>query len=200
MKKLFLLLIFLLSVTFAKAQLNIFTGAGINICNLKISGFDGYNTGSTTNYYLSVRPTLKLSEYLHLSVDLQFSKRGFKTQDSNGIPPGRYQFLEIIPQLEYRIIKGLGLYSGISIGINGEEEYKINDVWEKAKIKVLNKADLGIVLGLRIYPSTRFSICTQISNSLVSVSDNLFTDSNGNKLDTKFIFRNIQLGVAFRII
>ncbi|MBK9734853.1 MAG: outer membrane beta-barrel protein [Saprospiraceae bacterium] len=200
MKKLFFSLIFMFSVTFVKAQLNIFAGAGINISNLKVSGFEGYYTSSTLNYYLSARPTLKLSDNLHISVDLQFSKRGFTTQDSTGIPPGRYQFLEIIPQVEYKIGKGLGIYGGISVGINGGEEYKINDVWEKAKVKVLKKSDLGIVLGLRFYPNNRISISTQISNSLVSVSDIIYTDNNGNKLDTKFIFRNIQIGVAYRFI
>jgi hypothetical protein len=197
----FVFTIFSLNTT-SFAQINLFGGAGANFSNVKVTGIDEVKFNSKTNYYLSLRPSIDITDKVAVSLDLQYSKKGYKSdkvgnQDANEYS---FQFIDIMPSVEYKIIKPISVFAGMSIGINAKEKYKLNDVWDEVKDKVVNKVDVGLLFGARVNLTDRFLINSQFASSIFSASDIIVTDNQGNEVDSKFLIRNFQLGVSYKII
>lgn len=197
----FVILLFLISFK-VSAQLSLTVGGGANFSNLKVDNLDSYRPTSKTNYFLSVRPEFDLTENLSLALDIQFSRKGFgfgadSIQESQGY---RFQYLDLIPQVQYKFIEKIGIYGGLGVGIRGSEKYKIKGAWEEAVTKISNGTDFTYVLGIRLFPTEKLSVHVQYSGSLSSFFDITLTDSQGNMIenvDTRL--RNFQLGIGYQL-
>jgi Outer membrane protein beta-barrel domain len=184
------------------AQIKILVGGGANFSNISISKVDFVKPNTATNYFLSARPELGLTENLNIGLDIQFSRKGynFDIQDSQDIAGYRFQYLDLIPQAQYKIIKELAFYGGLGLAIGLSEKYKINDVWKESVYKINNSSDFTYILGVRVFPIEKLSAHLQFASSLTSISDIEITDNQGQTIDiAKTFLKNFQLGIAYQI-
>ena len=66
------------------AQIKLLVGGGANFSNISIRNVDFVKPNSATNYFLSARPELGLTNKLNIGLEIQFSRKGynFDIQDS----------------------------------------------------------------------------------------------------------------------
>jgi len=203
MKNIKLIILFwLTSSNFANSQLALHVGGGLNYSKLEVPIIE---SNYSSDYFLNIRPEFSFSEKLKLSVDLQYSRKGFLAQNtmSGGFFPQASEFtiLDFIPQLEYRFIYQLGIYTGIGAGVNVYEKTKINEVWQKATNRFVDKVDLGLIVGARWNILGKFFVHGHFASSLNNLSSIEYTNQNGDPIvQTKTAFRNFQLGVSYRLL
>ncbi len=199
--KFFLILLMAFTLT-SDAQFRIHAGVGANFSNISFKKIKAPELNSATNYFLSVRPDIGLSDLLSIGLDIQFSQKGYNYDDAQNVPVAgyRFQYLDLIPQAQFRFVKPLAIYGGLGIGIRTSEKTNIGDVWNEAKSKLSKPADFTYVAGLRIFPHKRFSLQVQFAGSLGSFLDIEFTDINGAPIpNVKTRLNNIQIGVGYQL-
>jgi hypothetical protein len=202
MLKKFIFLIFLTYTTTSIAQFGIHIGGGANFSDFSFDKIQLPEINKATNYFISVRPEIGLSEGLSVGIDLQFSRKGYDyaTPDKSDISGYRFQYLDLIPQAQFRFIKQVAIYGGLGIAIRTSEKYNISEVWKEATAKLSKSTDFTYVAGLRLFPISRFSIETQFAGSLGSFLDVEFTDVQGNPIpNVKTHLNNIQIGIAYQL-
>ena len=184
------------------AQIKILLGGGANFSNISMSNVDFVKPNTATNYFLSARPELGLTENLNIGLDVQFSRKGynFDIQDSQDIAGYRFQYLDLLPQVQYKIIKHLAVYGGLGIAIRTSEKIKIDDVWSESVYKITNSSDFTYIAGLRIFPINKLSFHLQYASSLTSISNLEFVNNQGQTVENaKILLKNLQLGIAYQI-
>ena len=191
-----------LQITIIKAQIRLSVGGGVNLSNIHINGVDFIKPHTATNYFLSVRPELGLTDRLNIGLDIQFSRKGynFDVDNDQDIAGYRFQYLDLLPQVQYKIIKHLAVYGGLGIAIRTSEKNKINDVWSESVYKITNSSDFTYIAGLRIFPINKLSFHLQYASSIISMADIDYIDSQGQTIDmAKTTLKNLQLGVTYQI-
>ncbi len=184
------------------AQIKILIGCGANFSNISVRNVDFVKPNTATNYFLSARPELGLTNNLNIGLDIQFSRKGynFDLQDSQDIAGYRFQYLDIIPQAQYKIIKELAFYGGLGLAIRLSEKYKINDVWKDAAYKINNTSDFTYIVGVRLFPINKLTFHLQYASSLTSISNLEFVNNQGQTVENaKILLKNLQLGIAYQI-
>jgi hypothetical protein len=202
LKNLVFIFIFLCTSITIYAQLGLSVGGGVNFSNLKVKNLDGFKPTSGTNYFLSVKPEFHLTDKLSVALDIQFSQKGFGlgADTTDFIDGYRFQYLDLIPQVQYKFMEQLAIFGGLGVGIRGSEKYKIKGAWQEAVIKISSGADFTYVLGTRILATRQLSIFAQYAGSMSSFFDFEFTDDQGNiieNVDSRLT--NFQLGVGYQL-
>lgn len=185
-----------------KAQLRLSVGGGPNFSNISIKNIENLRPNTATNYFLSVRPELAINDKLNVGLDIQFSRKGFNNDVNNNqdISGYRFQYLDLLPQVQYKIMKHLAAYGGLGIAIRTSEKNKINDVWSESVYKITNSSDFTYIAGLRIFPINNLAFHLQYASSIISMADIEYTDSQGQTIDiAKTTLKNLQLGVTYQI-
>jgi Outer membrane protein beta-barrel domain len=194
-----LLTIFTISV---QAQFRIYGGGGANFSNIDFKNVELPEINGATNYFISVRPEIGLTEQFSVGLDIQFSQKGYYYDNVINAPVDGYRFayLDLIPQVQYRFIKPLALFGGVGIGIRTSEKYNIGDVWREAKDKLSNSSDFSYVVGLRIFLFKKLNLHAQFAGGLGSFVNVEFTDQNGLPVaDISSKLNNIQIGIGYQI-
>lgn len=187
------------------SQIKIHAGAGINSSNLQLSSVST-NFGdikSTLNYFIGLRPEIGLTEKWAIGVDVQLSHKGYQYSDQNLTNPSayRFQFIDLLPQVEYKIISKAAIYGGVGIAIRTGEKFKFNDAWKESVYKLSNNVDPTYVIGARFFPLNRLSLQVHFAGSLKDFLDIEFSDSSGNILPKGFdSLQNIQFGIAYQVL
>jgi ACT domain-containing protein len=201
-QKLIILLIITATVS-AHAQLKIHAGGGVNYSNIIFTNLQTPELNTATNYFLSVRPEIGVTENLSAVLDIQLSRKGYFFYEDSTFANGsgyRFQFLDLIPQVQYKIIKPVAIFGGLGIGIRTSEKQKIKDVWNEAIDKISRSADYTYVAGIRIFPLHKLSIHAQFAGTLGSFLQIAWTDPQGSLIpDVSTKLNNIQVGIAYQI-
>jgi opacity protein-like surface antigen len=198
-----LVLIIVLTFSFCgNAQLRIHAGGGVNFSNIDFKNLQTPKVNSATNYFISVRPELGITESISVGMDIQYSRKGYNFVDANADPISgyRFQYLDMIPQAQFKILKPLSLFGGIGLGIRTSERFKIEEIWDEAKTKLSKPAEFTYVAGLRFYPVKKISIHTQFAGTLGQFFDVEWTDAQGHvipNVSTKL--NNIQIGIGYQL-
>ena len=199
------LLVFIIFLTFSfsgNAQLRIHAGGGVNFSNIDFKNFQTPKVNSATNYFISVRPELGITESISVGLDIQYSRKGYNFDDANADPISgyRFQYLDLIPQAQLKVFKPLYLFGGIGLGIRTSERFKIGEIWDQAKIKLTKPTEFTYVAGMRFYPVKKISIHAQFAGTLGQFFDVEWTDAQGNiipNVSTKL--NNIQVGLGYQL-
>ncbi|MFZ1457815.1 MAG: outer membrane beta-barrel protein [Saprospiraceae bacterium] len=199
------LLVFIIFLTFSfsgNAQLRIHAGGGVNFSNIDFKNFQTPKVNSATNYFISVRPELGITESISVGLDIQYSRKGYNFDDANADPISgyRFQYLDLIPQAQLKVFKPLYLFGGIGLGIRTSERFKIEEIWDQAKIKLTKPTEFTYVAGMRFYPVKKISIHAQFAGTLGQFFDVEWTDAQGNiipNVSTKL--NNIQVGLGYQL-
>jgi Outer membrane protein beta-barrel domain len=202
MKNLVFIFIFFYTSITISAQLGLSVGGGVNFSNLKVKNLDSFKPSTKTNYFLSVKPEFHLSDKMCLALDIQFSQKGFglDADTTDFIDGYKFQYLDLIPQVQYKFAEQVAIFGGLGVGIRGSEKYKIKGAWEEAVTKVSGGTDFTFVLGARIFASEKLSIFAQYAGSMSSFFDFELTDSQGNMIENvDSRLRNFQLGIGYQL-
>lgn len=186
----------------AQAQLSIHAGGGVNFSNINFKNIIVPKVNGASNYFLSVRPQLGVTESIHVGLDFQFSRKGYFYEDTTNFEGSgyRFQYLDLIPQAQLRVVKPVWIFGGLGIGIRLSEKYKLDDVWQEAKTKVSNPAEFTYVGGIRIFPFRKVSFHVQFAGTLGSFLNIEWTDNQGQIIPkVSSTLNNIQLGFAYKI-
>ena len=197
----FIFIYFCTSITIT-AQLGLSVGGGVNFSNVSVKNLDSFKPTTKTNYFLSVKPEFHLTDNLCVALDIQFSQKGFGLDaDTTDFVDGyRFQYLDLIPQVQYKFVEQVAIFGGLGVGIRGSEKYKIKGAWEEAVTKVSGGTDFTFVLGARVFASEKLSIFAQYAGSMSSFFDFELTDSQGNTIENvDSRLRNFQLGIGYQL-
>jgi hypothetical protein len=183
------------------AQFSVGVSAGTNLSNSIYQGFH-YDTEGSTNYFAEVRPTYSFGKKWAISTGLQYSVKGH--QDENFYNLGivnatQYHYFDILPTVEYRLVKGLSVFGGMNTGILLKERYRVFDNWETARANLMNPLDIGALAGLKV-SYKNFFVSAHYNRSVISASasDIVYTDDIGTELPgVKQLNQNVQVGVGY---
>jgi len=206
MKYLTFIILLTIATSPAFGQLKVHFGGGVNLSDISYSNltsdFSGLNSTETAaNLYISARPEVGLTENFSVSLDIQFSQKGFNNNDQKNNNPSEYkfQYLDLLPQIQYLILRQVSVHAGLGLAIRTSEKYKFNEVWQETKTRFSDRTDPTYVFGLRFYPIKKLSLQLQVAGSLKNFSALEFTDSLGNELNIQTRLTNIQIGMAYQI-
>jgi opacity protein-like surface antigen len=197
-----ILFILLLLISFTiQAQLKIHAGGGVNFSNIDFKNIEIPEINSSTNYYLSVRPEIGITKSLSAGLDIQFSQKGYGYKDviSGPVVGYRFQYLDLIPQVQYKFLSQLAVFGGLGVGVRTSEKTNLSNVWTETKTKLSKPADFTYIAGLRVFPFQKIYIHAQFAGTLGSFLDVEWTDAEGKLIpDVSTKLNNIQLGVGYQ--
>lgn len=195
-----LFVIALFESTYGQAELNV--SAGINQSAIEpkdFSGFTGLTFESRSGFFIGLSPKFSLKDKLNLSVDFQYSQKGYAQTDLRFTTKFRFSYLDIIPEIEYKIANFLTLGVGVNYGFRVGESFKEgNGGWNKTKeFKYSNSSDFGLIGKIKANFNNIF-VFFRYNHGLKDILDAEFTDEFGNIIDgPKFLSRNFQLGAGY---
>jgi len=191
---------FCISLSTLSAQFSFGVEAGYNRSTLT----DDFPADFTTSidisekdgFYFGLTPTFSLTKKLSLLAEVQYSQEGHKVNLTDG------QFknirLRILPQLEYRLIKPLGLLAGLNVGFQLSELAKVGEnPWEDTVTSSLSSNDAGFTVGARIHVN-KFHITARYNQGLKNINELTFTDMNGNPIgEVALKSQHYQIGIGY---
>lgn len=170
-------------------------GAGLNYNNYYFKNIDNGTTTSRSGLYASFTPKYQINKKLSAGLELRFSSEGYLFSDQN--LEFKFNYIRLIPQLEYRVFKKLGLIFGPNIGYRINEKYRGDDLhWHSNPVNSLKDWDFGLTAGIKLYVRN-FYFTVRYNYGFNNVSNFPFTDSQGNNIENaRQLNRNIQFGVG----
>ncbi len=196
-KTIFSAAIFLTSIG-VYAQLFIAPTVGYSQANSEITYPTFTEPASVNRFTAGVQLQKKLSEKFRLGLTLQYAGKGFKTRGADGaFNHWRYDYLELIPSVEYKPFAFMGIYAGPSIGYLFDLDFKNYDKWAEPFGTPIEATELAGEVGIKLYWKAVF-LNFSYNRSLLSISAINFTDENGSKIeDAKEFNKSIRLGVGY---
>jgi len=180
------------------AQFSVGVSAGTNLSNSIYKGFN-YDTEGSVNYFAEVRPTYSLGKKWAISTGLQYSVKGYQYQSSlpQVVTGAQYHYLDILPTVEFRLVKWLSIFGGMNTGIRLKERYRVANKWGTTPMNSMNPVDRGALAGLKV-SYKNFFVSAHYNRSVISASEIEFTDENGVNLPgVKQLNQNVQVGVGY---
>jgi len=198
-----LVIIFMvLHSSFINGQIRLNIGGGLNLSNVKyeqVPSVIKWETKPVANYFISVRPEIALSDKFSAHMDLQYSRKGYATDvPSNDNSETRFHYLDVLPQIQYKVLNFLGIYAGAGMTYMRREDTRFEGKWIKFPFEINNSTSFAYLAGFRIYPSKKISFNTHLSTNRIDHIE--FTDDKGNPIDLKSRLYNLQIGVTYRIL
>jgi hypothetical protein len=179
------------------AQFKFGIQAGINLSQLDQNIFEESISKLTTNYFVGISPRISL-DGLSIIGDVNYSVKGSKVDtEMDGEIKYKYAYVELNPQIEFRLIEILGVSIGPSFSIKLDEQINWNDqTWSKTKESIKN-SDFGAYFAARVYLDRVYGMMAY-NHGLTDINDVIHTDIDGIiRGDVSSKNRNIQLGIGF---
>jgi len=192
----------------ANAQINLNFSAGINNSNCKIE-----NLGSTSSaiisaegrlgYFAAVAPSYQINDKLNLLVDFQYSLKGCNmiVENTDEEIKTRLTYVDIIPEIEFKIIDYLLLGVGFNSGFNVKEAQRLeNGGWVNLKESgFVDLFDFGLTGKVKAVYNNFFGF-VRYNYGLTNISSIIFTDLTGQTvIQSSQYNRNLQIGVGYSL-
>jgi len=199
------ILFLLLTSLTATAQLSLSLEAGVNRTNITLSLAEPQPNNLVLNrepnqgFYIAAIPRLAVGDRFSINTEVQYSMENFKWVSYKY----RLQNIRLIPEVEYKVLKSLGIYAGANIGLKVSEAYKrpTEEEWRDNSgdetVGSIKDVDYGVSGGLRYYFLKRFNLTFKYYHGLANISNSFFTDDNGQILESEEYNRTFQLGVGY---
>ncbi|MEZ4892929.1 MAG: porin family protein [Saprospiraceae bacterium] len=196
----------LLTVWFAEStfgQVNLGFSAGLNNSTGKVTNFEEIPVKGRFGYFVGIAPNYRISKKWQFQIDFQYSLKGFDIDNQGRFTAKgfRYGYLDMMPEIEYRLVEYLSLGLGVNYGIKLNEQFKIEDEdWSNSgDFEVINPTDFGLTGKLKVnyknvYGFVRYNI------GLTNIANFTFTDREGQNIDdAKQFNRNLQIGIGYTL-
>lgn len=192
----------LMNLTATFGQFTFTPQAGLNINWIKSSSeISGLKMESATYTSFGGRFGYILLDKIEIEVGVLYNQRGGQMINSN---PGAddekllFKYLDIQPQVEYKLWDQLGVYAGGYYGAHIRSDRNVDGDWEEG-IDEFKEADMGISVGLRGYLG-RIFLQGQYDIGLVPVGSRMYTDANGTTSEVEFSNRTFQFAVGYHFV
>ena len=210
MKKLQFLFLFLLTFFFLEktnAQWSVTPSIGVN--NAKIINNDKSPKHPldldkhSANYIMGgVTAKYNFTKKYAAELGIQFSQKGQQASNKDLILRYKVQYYELMPVFEYSPFSFLSFYSGLNIGVKGDEFFSSdNKNWQQFPKtgSWLHPIDFGGLIGARLkYKKIQLGI--HANRSLIPISKEMRTNSNGEQIgNLKSFHRVFQLSLGYII-
>jgi len=183
-------------------QISLNFSSGMNYSNCKFEEFEGISPKGRFGYFIGIAPSFQINKKIQLQVDFLYSLKGYDTGiDNNPIPSrNRYGYLDIIPEVEFDLLRYLVLGIGLNYGIKVNEQVKINNGdWSEPIAESIRSTDFGLVCKLETNYKSFFAFA-RYNIGLINVTEFVFTDENGQVNDNAKQFnRNLQIGIGYKL-
>lgn len=183
------------------AQISIAPTIGINISKSIFSNYD-FAVKNSSFLFGGVNVKYDLNEKISVQTAIQYSQKGYHKEPGDFevlLPEVRYSYLDILPVVEYRPYKLIGVYGGFNYGFKMNEEYKFPESQWSESNKTIKDYDLGGLLGIRFYYNN-FFLNVHYNQSLLNISTIHFTDAQGNEQNGASQKNStIQIGLGYFI-
>lgn len=187
------------------SQLRLDFAVGGNISNIALRETTdipfGEITESITGYYFEASPNLQLSNKIKFQFNTQFSQKGFqfKEERSSLASSFRFTYLDIIPELEFSILRFLSVGVGVNYGLKLRERTRLADdqPWAEVSSSFSSGSDLGLAGKIKVVFGNLF-VYTRFNRSIRSLAEVTFTGIEGQELITTDTFnKNVQFGLGY---
>lgn len=192
----------LMSLTSTFGQFTFTPQAGLNINWIKSSSdVSGLSLETATYTSFGGRFGYIFLDKIEVEVGVLYNQRGGQMINSN---PGAddekllFKYLDIQPQVEYKLWDQLGVYVGGYYGVHIRSDRNIDGDWEEG-IDEFKDTDMGISAGLRGYLG-RIFLQAQYDIGLVPVGSRMYTDGNGTTSEVEFKNQTLQLAVGYHFV
>ena len=185
-------------VQFVYSQFSIGIEGGMNLSNIKHTGFESgeIDYKPSINYFAGISAKYSFNSKISLNSDFNYSVKGFRKNRT------KYTYLVFTPQAEYRINKFIGAGFGFYAGLKLDEEYKNrSNQWVSTKEQELIKSsDYGLIASVKVYYNN-FFIKIAYEYGLNNIENEIYYAFSLQKdtLDIKKYNRNIQIGIGYLI-
>ena len=201
MKKYLCLICGLWTMTALQAQFSLGVSGGINLSNSTYSEVLEIDTKTALNYFMGISPRYNFTSRFALLVDLEYSEKGFRLDDSMilGEAESQYVYFDIAPEIEYGLTNFLTLGAGFYAGFKLKEDLNVSQGAPPLleQLELVKKSDFGILGSVRVdlkYFFLKFSYQHGIEN----ITKLVFTDDSGQPInDAKQQNRNFQIGLGY---
>jgi len=198
-------IIILLIVSFpaiTKAQFQLGVHAGLNFSKtLYIGSFESFTTGTKPDIFLGISNAIELSSRLSVLGEVQYSRKGHTVEFADGEAFLRYEYLDIIPQLEYRVVGPFAFSAGVNFGLKLAERSKLRDGQTNKLANTISPTDLGLVLTAKV-DFTKFYGFIRYNRGISDIS-NLEINGQlveGVLIDVNQFNRNWQIGFGYNLL
>lgn len=191
----------MMETTFAQVSLN-FSG-GINAANLKYKNLENAPYTNGSGYFIGVAPTYKVCEKVSFLVDFQYSSQNYFAGDINSITRTGFKtnFINIMPEVEYKVHKKLALGVGVNYGVKLDEQAKVgNGDWSKARGFELTKStDFGLTGKVKVNHKKLFAF-VRYTVGLKNITNLTYTNNDGQPVEAfQQLNRNLQIGIGYSL-
>lgn len=167
------------------AQKEISLSFGLNRSNLVWTNFEESGWQYKTDYFVGLRNVFINHHKVELSSEIQFSNKGWSTEDSNG-DKQTFKYIDGIHLLTYKPIEYVGFYGGLNTGV----------LLNKSKVISDRTFDLGLLTGVSI-GSNKIKIFAHYNYGLLN---NELNSPGIKELGIKALNSNFQLGVRYSFL
>jgi hypothetical protein len=180
----------------AKAQFSLGGSAGLNRSNNRVSNVLEIDANSRTGYFLSLFPVYHFKEKISLKPELSYSLEGFESSGDVDLDY-RFHYVRFIPELEFTVLKQLGITRGINFGVLLDEQQRIPEGKWNNQIETVSRTDWGLTAGAKYYLNN-FFVQFRYYLGMHNISETEFFDDSGNPAGpSNQKNRNIQFGVGY---
>jgi Outer membrane protein beta-barrel domain len=175
--------------------------AGINLADAKFTNIEGIDPLTVVCPFGGIDAGYALNSKLSLVADLQYSQKGYRLEHDAPIDDTklRYSYIDIIPQMECRLIEPVSVAIGFNIGFNIGEAQKIGDGdWiDLEKYDAVTSTDFGLAATVKGYIKDLF-LFVRYNHGLKNVVNVTYVDINGQTIpDVKQKLSHIQIGAGY---
>lgn len=186
------------------AQFTFTPQAGLNINRIHASkDIEGLSMESATYTSFGGRFGYIFLDKVEVEVGVLYNQRGGQWIDDN---PGGvdakwlFKYLDIQPQVEYKIWPQLGVYAGGYYGFHLRSDRNVDGDWEEDVPGLYEEDDFGLSLGLRAYIG-RIFLQGQYDIGLNPIDKVTMTNGTGQPTETvEFKNRTLQLAVGYHFV
>jgi hypothetical protein len=207
MKKIFTLLLIHLSF-FSFAQVSVGVKGGLNLSSIAVKNdpsgdfLKKENIKTSVGFHAGVYLQVPLSAKFSLMPELQFTKRGFKYNESDPQPNTRVNlnYLELPVLLSYSPIEWLGVDLGPNAAYCVSAKIKTDGYSGSGSADPDNKIDFSIAGGVRVRINQKISALGRYNYGLTTVYEIKFRGLMNEDLGSvKTYHRNVQFGMSYKL-
>jgi hypothetical protein len=128
---------------------------GLNKNSFIVEGTTFFETEPLNLFFVGLSLEEDFGQKWKLNTFIQYVQKGGKLQvpSSSFLSPSnlRFQFVDVVPSIEYKISDFFGIYAGGQVGYLIRADQKLNKTYSKVTQEFFEKINYGLVLGLKLY-------------------------------------------------
>lgn len=197
------LIILLFNIVFREVdgQISLGFSGGINLPSTRFVKVNASTPSRALFYFVGITPEYHLNSKISILTDIQFSQKGYTvTYNGNGgYYRYRYTYIDLLPQIEYRIQRHISVGLGLNFGfkINEAQNYKNSEWLSTNELDLTKTFDFGLLGSIKGH-FRGFNLFMRYNYGLTNISNLMFTDRDGNQISKAAQFNtNIQIGTGY---